>query len=203
MESETFWTVVGAVGGAIGAATGIAALVISWKSYRTNDRMAKVNESMAESNREMTVAAQESANAARDAVEYEKATERAQNRANLVRRSGESVSSNIPYSRSGDDGTLGVRLFNEGPAIARDVRVAVTLQDGTVLGPTNPTTIKPETERSPAVRILESQFGNGNERVVRYRVTYRDGNGPQELTFGIKIVGPWRSDWQTFLEPAG
>ncbi len=182
MDAGTIFAATGAIGGFLGGIAGLAALWYARQSAR---------------------ASEVSAQAAREAVNHQKAVELAQNRASLVRRSMSQPDENIPWSRRhGGQGTLGVRLFNEGPAPARDVQIMVTLQDGTVLGPTEPITIRPEVEMSPAVDIHQFQFGAGTERLVKYMVTYRDGTGPQQMMFWIRIVGEWEDHWKIYLEPA-
>ncbi len=106
-------------------------------------------------------------------------------------------SSIIPWSRSDETGRLGIRLFNEGPAIARDVQLTATLPDGSVRRSDLVRDIPRENERTPQVRITRADVGNGDDRVVGYKVTWRDGNGPQEMRLSVRIQGEWSSDWRT------
>jgi hypothetical protein len=107
----------------------------------------------------------------------------------------------IPWSRTGETGKLKIRLFNEGPAVARDVQLSVTFRDGRTNHSAVINAIPLEKEVVPEVPFHRFDLGEDIDAVFGYRIVWRDGNGPQEMKLGIRIQGPYLSDWRAFIEP--
>jgi hypothetical protein len=199
----------------IAIAFGVVGTVFGFLGWRKADEanriaadsntIARESKSVAEDSNRIAVEANDIArtgtDAAKESVDLQLAADKAEKTARIVVRTGESAHSSVPSSLSGDQGSIGARLANEGPAVARDVVLHVTLPDGSTRSTTPRTLLEPETEYAPAVRIYPSDFGENDTRTFTYRVTYRDGNGPQEFGFRVRIEGSWASQWRTYKEP--
>lgn len=182
--------------GAIGTVTGISALIVSFKSYKTNARMANSNEALVRSSE---VAAQ----AAREAVDSQVAAERAKQAAVLKPVTTDKGA--IGWSRDGTSGQFVMRLRNEGQATAYDVRITGTLSfrgrnlDSVTLGPSGVVTISPGEVLSYSLDLTEAQFGDVADRDVDFNVSYRDGLGAHAVSFKVLVYNYWSQDWSNQL----
>jgi hypothetical protein len=187
----------------------LAALLVSGLSYwanrsmaAANKRMAASNETMAEANKRMAASAEVAAQAARESVELELTAVREERAARVVHRMGETTGSAIPVDRLGNFSRLGARIANEGPSLARDVELHITFPDGSTRSSGTRTSLEPNVEYSPKVEIYPFDLGPETTRTFPFKVSYRDGNGPQEFGFKIRLEGTWEGgQWQTFKEP--
>jgi hypothetical protein len=194
--------------GTVGTITGLLALLVSYRSYKANARMAAVNESMARTNQRLATANEEiaasserAAEAARAMVNVQGESERAKQRAILVLPGP--PRSPIGYSRTGETGTLNLALRNEGQARAYDVLVSGTRETpgrndhpvslpASSIGP-----IEPGKERECSIRINEQSFGDFAERDFAFVITFRDGLGPGKVDYRVRVWSYWSDSWSS------
>jgi hypothetical protein len=119
--------------------------------------------------------------------------------ANLVVRAGSEIGNDLPTNQGSGSGLLGVFLVNEGPAVARDLRLFATFPDGAVRSSETQRSLSAHKEMTIFAQVLPRDFGPGASIDVLYRITYRDGNGDQALERKVRLDGGWKGPWKTFL----
>ena len=119
--------------------------------------------------------------------------------ANLVVRPGSDVGQDLPTNQGSGSGLIGVFVVNQGPAVARELRLFATFPDGVVRSSETHRSLSAHKEMTLFAQVLPQDFGPGASMDVLYRVTYRDGNGDQVLERNVRLDGGWRGPWKTYL----
>lgn len=119
--------------------------------------------------------------------------------ANLVVRRGSAVGQDLPTNQGSGSGLIGVFVVNQGPAVARELRLFATFPDGVVRSSETHRSLSAHKEMTLFAQVVPQDFGPGASMDVLYRVTYRDGNGEQALERNVRLDGGWRGPWKTYL----
>ncbi len=120
--------------------------------------------------------------------------------ANLVVRPGSGVGEDLPTNQGTGSGLIGVFVVNQGPAVARELRLSATFPDGVVRSSETHRSLSAHKEMTLFAQVLPRDFGPGASMDVLYRVAYRDGNGEQMLERNVRLDGGWKGPWKTFLD---
>jgi hypothetical protein len=120
--------------------------------------------------------------------------------ANLVMRPGSAAGQDVPTNQGSGSGLIGVFVVNEGPAVARELRLSATFPDGVVRSSETYRSLSAHKEMTLFTQVLPQDFGSGSSMDVFYRVAYRDGNGEQVLERKVRLDGGWKGPWKTFLD---
>src|SRR5688572_7555683 len=120
--------------------------------------------------------------------------------ANLVVRSGSAVGQDLPTNQGSGSGLIGVFVVNQGPAVAKELRLSATFPDGVVRSSETYRSLSAHKEMTLFTQVLPQDFGSGSSMDVLYRVDYRDGNGEQVLERKVRLDGGWKGPWKTFLD---
>ncbi len=169
----------------------LIALAVSVLSYQQTKRTADANASMATS----TAAA---AKAAREAIDHERAAALASLRASLQPRFGPGRT--IGLTKGPDGGEIVPILRNEGRHNAYDVALSIEHPDGMKVYSRGIETIGAGTEQPIAIPVTQDDFNRARGRSSTIRVSYRDGTGPGETSFRVRLVGQDNPNWQVLLE---
>jgi hypothetical protein len=119
--------------------------------------------------------------------------------ANLVVRPGSAIGQDLPTNQGSGSGLIGVFVVNQGPAVARELRLPATFPDGVVRSSETHRSLSAHKEMTLFAQVLPQDFGPGSSMDVLYRVDYRDGNGEQVLERKVRLDGGWKGPWKTFL----
>jgi hypothetical protein len=119
--------------------------------------------------------------------------------AHLVVRPGSGVGEDLPTNQGSGSGLIGVFVVNEGPAVARELRLSATFPGGAVRSSETHRSLSARKEMTLFAQVLPQDFGPGASLDVLYRVAYRDGNGEQILERNVRLDGGWKGPWKTFL----
>ncbi len=120
--------------------------------------------------------------------------------ANLVVRPGSETGHDLPTNQGSGSGLIGVFVMNQGPAVARELRLSATFPDGAVRSSETHRSLSAHKEMTLFAQVLPQDFGSGTSMEVLYRVAYRDGNGEQGLERNVRLDGGWKGPWKTFLD---
>jgi len=215
------WEIIGAAGGLIGAVAGLLAYLKSGEanrhSIRANEIAVETKGVAEHANRHSETAnslanqanihadtanqlARESNAIARSMLTKQEQAEFDSRRAKVEHRFSD-PNAVLARMRSGDGGFLTMWLYNEGPAIARDVRIEMTFPTES---PHYSETIRefaPNKNMSPNVAIARSSFPSAIDMTVGITVSWKDGNGSQQFKTGVHIQGDWMSDWKMTTAP--
>jgi hypothetical protein len=120
--------------------------------------------------------------------------------ANLVVRPGSGIGEDLPTNQGSGSGLIGVFVVNEGPAVARELRLSATFPGGVVRSSESHRSLSAHKEMTLFAQVLPQDFGPGASMDVLCRVAYRDGNGEQILERNVRLDGGWKGPWKTFLD---
>lgn len=120
--------------------------------------------------------------------------------ANLVVRSGSGFGEALPTNQGSGSGLIGVFVMNQGPAVARDLRLSATFPGGVVRSSEPHRSLSAHKEMTLFAQVLPQDFGPGASLDVLYQVAYRDGSGEQVLERNVRLEGGWKGPWKTFLD---
>lgn len=96
----------------------------------------------------------------------------------------------LGLNRSGDNGTLGLRVVNEGTAPARDVVMVVMLPAGASTQ-SMAETVAPGREVRLAAPVSIITLGLRFDHSVMVYIKYQDRRGPREMEEWLMLVGGW------------
>jgi hypothetical protein len=169
------------------------ALVISALSYAETKRTADANVSMAK-------ASETSAKAAKDAVDFQIKVHREDNSANVVFHP---LGPNDAVMRSYNPDAsvyIGVQVVNEGPNIARDLRLALAMGDVFRLESEPKQMVYPNETASFHMKVTKAELGDAFDANLAATLNYRDGNGPRISKGRLHLKGrlterDWETEW--------
>jgi hypothetical protein len=185
--SQTTLAYIAAIGGLLGAAS---ILVTAFGVVYTR-RSANTSQTSAD-------AAKSSADSARESVEHQIKVYEEQNTAKVVRHGG------VDFSNSAQFAWLTLRLYNEGPAVAKNLvltfRKSLANQSDEDLGPEQaPVSSEPfyalEPLREVAMVVQVPRFFGSIDGWTIIDLTFEDGNGQHPIRYFLRVNGQWDSDW--------
>lgn len=91
-------------------------------------------------------------------------------------------------------GAFGVTVFNEGPAIARRVRVTATFAGGQLRGSGMRWTIEPNDEVTFEIDLAPAAFLTGGDTPVVLAIDWDDGNGSHRTPVALRMTGTWPTE---------
>jgi hypothetical protein len=137
---------------------------------------------------------------ARESAAAQAPSPQSEKTAHIVVRPGSTYGEDLPTNQGTGSGLLGIFLVNEGPAVARELRLRATFPNGATRGSEIHRTLSAQKELTLYAQVVPPDFGTDDTLHVLYQIAYQDGNGDQEIARTIRVEGGWKGPWKTFIE---